>query len=60
MTIGYEGLSLEEFFGLLREGRVERIVDVRQMPLSRKKGFSKNVLRERNLSMVLRHFSLTI
>ncbi|WP_246386331.1 DUF488 family protein [Armatimonas rosea] len=46
MTIGYEGLSLEEFFGLLREGRVERIVDVRQMPLSRKKGFSKNSLRE--------------
>lgn len=46
MTIGYEGLSLEEFFGLLRDGRVERIVDVRQMPLSRKKGFSKNSLRE--------------
>ena len=46
MTIGYEGLSLEEFFGLLREGRVERIIDVRQMPLSRKKGFSKNSLRE--------------
>lgn len=46
MTIGYEGLSLDEFFPLLSEGRVERIVDVRQMPLSRKKGFSKTALRE--------------
>ena len=46
MTIGYEGLSLDAFFALLNEGCVERIVDVRQMPLSRKKGFSKNSLRE--------------
>lgn len=46
MTIGYEGLSLDEFFELLHVGLVERIVDVRQMPLSRKKGFSKTALRE--------------
>jgi uncharacterized protein (DUF488 family) len=46
MTIGYEGLSLEQFFAELKAAGVEILVDVRQMPLSRKKGFSKNALRE--------------
>jgi uncharacterized protein (DUF488 family) len=46
MTIGYEGLTLDVFFDALKTARVEVIVDVRQMPLSRKKGFSKNSLRE--------------
>jgi len=44
MTIGYEGLDLDRFFALLRDGRVDTIVDVRQNPLSRKKGFSRNAL----------------
>lgn len=44
MTIGYEGLDLARFFALLREGRVDTIVDVRQNPISRKKGFAKSAL----------------
>lgn len=44
LTIGYEGLDLNRFFSLLREASVETILDVRQLPLSRKKGFSKNAL----------------
>ena len=44
MTIGYEGIDLDRFFDLLRAAEVDTIVDVRQNPISRKKGFSKNAL----------------
>jgi uncharacterized protein (DUF488 family) len=44
MTIGYEGLSLQEFFIILSRCNVETLIDVRELPLSRKKGFSKNAL----------------
>jgi len=43
-TIGYEGLSFERFLALLTEHGVEALVDVRELPLSRKAGFSKKVL----------------
>ncbi|MFJ1471393.1 DUF488 domain-containing protein [Massilia orientalis] len=46
LTIGYEGLDIENFLTLLRLGNVETVVDIRELPLSRKKGFSKNGLRE--------------
>ncbi len=41
-TFGYEGLSIDAFIARLKESRVKTIVDVRELPLSRKKGFSKN------------------
>ncbi|MBI5291596.1 MAG: DUF488 domain-containing protein [Chloroflexi bacterium] len=44
MTIGYEGLATAQFFDLLTAGRVQTIVDVRELPLSRKPGFSKSAL----------------
>ena len=43
-TIGYSGRSVNEFLGILKKAGVERVVDVRALPLSRKKGFSKNLL----------------
>ena len=43
-TIGYEGLDLSTFLARLKESGVRRIVDVRELPLSRKKGFSKRAL----------------
>lgn len=43
-TVGYEGLALEEFLLQLRRARVKTIVDVRDVPLSRKRGFSKTAL----------------
>lgn len=46
-TLGYQGRSAEELVALLREKGVERLVDVRQVALSRKRGFSKTPLRER-------------
>jgi uncharacterized protein (DUF488 family) len=43
-TIGYEGRMVKELLAVLRQAKVERVVDVRQLPLSRKPGFSKSAL----------------
>lgn len=43
-TLGYEGLSIEEFLALLTSRRVDTLIDVRELPLSRKRGFSKAAL----------------
>lgn len=45
-TIGYEGLSLVQLIAVLRENCVQTLVDVRELPLSRKPGFSKTRLSE--------------
>jgi len=45
-SIGYEGRSLEEFIALLRDAGVERLIDVRDAPFSRKPGFSKAPLEQ--------------
>jgi uncharacterized protein (DUF488 family) len=44
-TIGYEGVTQAEFLAALKEARVERVIDVRAVPNSRRPGFSKNLLR---------------
>lgn len=46
-TIGYEGRNIEEFVVRLKEFGVTRLIDVREIPLSRKKGFSKTGLGQR-------------
>ncbi len=43
-TIGYEGATQDAFVATLQAAGVERVIDVRAVPLSRKPGFSKNVL----------------
>ena len=43
-TIGYEGISITSFVNLLIDQSVETVVDVRELPLSRKPGFSKSAL----------------
>lgn len=43
-TIGYEATTMGEFIAALHEAGVERVIDVRAVPLSRRPGFSKNVL----------------
>lgn len=45
-TIGYEGLDIDQFIKLLKLGKVDMVIDIRELPLSRKRGFSKNGLRE--------------
>lgn len=43
-TIGYEGATMAEFLAALQGAGVERLIDVRALPLSRRPGFSKNIL----------------
>ena len=44
-TIGYEGTTMDEFLAALKAVGVERLIDVRALPLSRRPGFSKSPLR---------------
>ena len=46
-TIGYEGRKIDEFVVNLKSSHVKMLIDVRELPLSRKKGFSKNKLKEK-------------
>jgi uncharacterized protein (DUF488 family) len=43
-TIGYEGATMDEFLAALRQAGVERVIDVRAVPNSRRPGFSKTPL----------------
>ena len=43
-TIGYEKTTQPELIAALQAAGVERLIDVRAVPLSRKPGFSKNIL----------------
>jgi uncharacterized protein (DUF488 family) len=43
-TIGYEATTVGEFVAALRQAGVERIIDVRAIPNSRRPGFSKTPL----------------
>src|SRR4051794_3283563 len=47
MTVGYEGRDAGELCEQLRRSSVDVLVDVRELPLSRRRGFSKSALRER-------------
>jgi uncharacterized protein (DUF488 family) len=48
LTTGYAGYDPDSFVARLQDHRVETIVDIRQNPVSRKRGFSKSKL-ERHL-----------
>lgn len=43
-TIGYEGAALADFLHTLRHAGVSQVIDIRELPQSRRAGFSKNVL----------------
>jgi uncharacterized protein (DUF488 family) len=44
-TIGYEGATQPEVIAALQTAGVRRLIDIRQLPLSRRPGFSKTPLR---------------
>jgi uncharacterized protein (DUF488 family) len=44
-TIGYEGATVAEFLAALQKAGVERVIDIRAEPNSRRPGFSKTPLR---------------
>lgn len=43
-TIGYEQTTMAEFLATLQAAGVEQVIDIRAVPLSRRPGFSKNIL----------------
>ena len=42
---GYEDHTIDSFVQKLLDAQIETLIDVRELPLSRKKGFSKNSLK---------------
>lgn len=43
-TVGYEGVELRPFLATLTDAGIKQVIDVRELPLSRKRGFSKSAL----------------
>lgn len=43
-TIGYEGATLEDFIATLKGKGVKVLIDIRELPMSRRRGFSKSAL----------------
>jgi uncharacterized protein (DUF488 family) len=54
-TIGYEQANLDDFIATLLLAGVECVLDVRELPLSRKRGFSKKALSEALAAAGLRY-----
>jgi uncharacterized protein DUF488 len=45
-TIGYQATSVESFIAALRAQHIAHLIDIREVALSRKTGFSKTALSE--------------
>lgn len=45
-TIGYESADLNDFIATLQRAGINRLIDVRELPISRRKGFAKKALSE--------------
>ncbi len=58
-TIGYESKSFEMFSGILLSQGVKRVVDVREIPNSRKSGFSSDILNSGLRAVDIEYLSLT-
>lgn len=56
-TIGYQGASLEAFIDRLQDAKVTLLLDVRELPISRRPGFSKTPLSEalQSAGIIYRH-----
>ena len=57
-TIGYEGISLEEYLVRLLKNDIKVLVDVRNNPLSMKYGFSKSQLKKYCESLGIRYIHI--
>jgi uncharacterized protein (DUF488 family) len=45
-TIGYTGFTIQEFIGMLSDVGVKSLIDTREIPISRKRGFAKTAIRQ--------------
>lgn len=57
-TMGYEGTTIDTFIGNLQAKRIDCILDIRALPLSRKPGFSKTKLAEKLYLAGIRYIHL--
>jgi uncharacterized protein (DUF488 family) len=57
-TIGYEGLTADAFVAALKKAKIQTLLDIRAVPLSRKPGFSKNKLKDRLAEDGIRYIGL--
>lgn len=55
MTVGYEKTRLEDFIATLKAAGVTTLLDVREIPISRRKGFSKSALRDAVTAVGIRY-----
>jgi uncharacterized protein (DUF488 family) len=44
-TIGYEQSNIKDFIAQLKSAKIQRLLDIRELPISRRKGFSKQALK---------------
>ncbi|QJU60260.1 DUF488 domain-containing protein [Sphingomonas sp. AP4-R1] len=55
-TVGYEGADIAHFLQTMKDCGIKRLIDIRDVPVSRKRGFSKtalaNALEERNIAYI--------
>ncbi|MCY4302954.1 MAG: DUF488 family protein [Aestuariivita sp.] len=54
-SLGYEGRSFENYLNALIKNNIRMVIDVRKNPLSRKYGFSKNILSETLAKLDIRY-----
>jgi uncharacterized protein (DUF488 family) len=45
-TIGYERADLDDFIAILREAQIHLVLDIRENPVSRRRGYSKQALNQ--------------
>lgn len=46
ITIGYEGADFQDFLATLEKLGITTLLDIRELPISRRRGFAKTALRE--------------
>jgi uncharacterized protein (DUF488 family) len=57
-TVGYEGRKPDDLFASLQRSSVDLLIDVRDVPISRKRGFSKNGLADGLASVGIEYLHL--
>lgn len=59
-TVGYEGRQLDDLVAALLGAGIDRVIDVRELPLSRRRGFSKTPLTAALLAAGIEYVHLRI
>lgn len=57
-TIGYEEKTIDEFLGRLKKHGIDTLIDVREIPFSRKRDFSKSRISEHLQSVGIKYIHI--